>query len=99
MGIVAVKDLPKRKQTIRKSKYPFTPEEIQQAAEQLQSKGQVGCGPYEPQSTELRAGRSAAQRLKKLVCDATGIDPETVKTTAWNDDKGDWGALVLKDAA
>jgi len=99
MGIVAVKELPKRKTSERKSKYPFTPEEITAATEQFKKDGRVGAGPYDPSGTPLRAARSAAQRLKALVCEAGKIDPNTVGTTAWSDDKGEWGALVLKPAA
>lgn len=96
MGIVEVKSLPKRKRSERKSKYPFTPDEIAQAVKQFKAAGRVGCGPY-PEGG-LRAGRSAAQRLKALVCSTGDIDPNTVSTTAWEDDKGAWGALKLKEA-
>lgn len=98
MGIVAVKELPKRKRTERSSKYPFSPQEIDQAVKQFKSDGKVGCGPYEPVGVPLRAARSAAQRLKNLVVQAGDIDPATVSTTAWADDKGEWGALVQKQA-
>lgn len=93
MGIVAVDQLPTRKRGVRKSKYPFTPDEIAGAVKQFQKDGRVGAGPYEG---GLRAGRSAAQRLKALVCEAGDIDPNTVGTTAWEDDKGAWAALKTK---
>lgn len=98
MGIVAVEKLPKRKTAERKSKYPFTPEEVQGAVKQFKKDGKVGAGPYPQSGTPLRTARSAAQRLKALICEAGDIDPATVGTTAWSDEKGEWGALVLKDA-
>ena len=100
MGIVAVENLPKRKTAERKSKYPFTPDEIKAAVKQFKKDGKVGAGPYDPiPGRPLRSGRSAAQRLKALVCEAGEIEPTTVSTTAWADDTGEWAALVAKPTA
>lgn len=95
-GIVEVKDIPKRRSGTRKSKFPFTPEQVTQARKQLKAAGRVGCGPYDSTEGKLRNGRAAATRLKNLVCEDGDPAPEAVGTTAFEDDKGEWGVLRLK---
>ena len=97
MGIVSVEKLPARKRAERKSKYPFSAEEVTAAVKEFKKTGRVGAGPYD-KTPQQRGARSAAQRLKALVCEAGDIDPATVRTTAWEDDNGAWAALVRKDA-
>lgn len=93
MPLVDVKEIPKRKGSGRKGRFPFTPQEVAQAIERLNTKGKVGCGPY----TSLKDARTATAHLKNLIL-ATGETP-TLTTTAWEDSEGKcYGAIRVRES-
>lgn len=75
----------------RKPKYPVTDKELETAV-QLLDKGETpGVGPF---PTE-REARSAAQFLKRLVCENSQWEPEQIATRAWTDDD-EQGYCILR---
>src|ERR1700743_579490 len=98
MPIAEIKEFPKKRQGERKSKYPFTPQEVKQAAKLLKSQGQAGAGPYPSDGKPLRAARSAAQRLKNLVAAELDVDPTTISSVGWADEDGqEWAGIRFRN--
>jgi hypothetical protein len=77
----------------RKSKYPYTEAEVNQAVKLLNDGKTPGVGPFEGENG-LRDARSAAQALVRHV---EAADPDLegeIGTKAWEDDDGDAFAVV-----
>lgn len=92
MPVVEIKGgIPKRKTGTRKSKYPFSPKEVESAKKLLAEKGAAGCGPY----NDIREARSAAQRLQRLLVDA-GVAEGTIGVTAFELNDEIYGGIRKK---
>lgn len=98
MAIKAM-DAPATNRT-RKSKYPYTGKEVEQAVSMLNEGKTPGVGPYasEVEGQAIREARSAAQSLIRHIVQANPDFEGRLGSRAWTDDNGDAFAVVRAKA-
>lgn len=76
----------------RKSKYPFSTKEVDEAVKMLKANKTPGVGPY----AEIREARSAAQSLVRHI---NAVEKDlTISTRAWEDGDECFAILRLRDS-
>lgn len=80
----------------RRSKYPFTPKEVEEAVKLLNDGKTPGVGPYasETEGQAIREARSAAQSLIRHIVSANPNLDGQLGSRAWEDANGDAFAVV-----